>query len=286
MLGGDNMDLALARDAEAALSGKLPAGRFSQLLAQCRTVKERLLGEGAPESARVTVLGQGSRLVASALSAELTRAHVEARIVDGFFPVVPRDAAPVRRASAIVEFGLPYVADPAVTRHVAAFVSRHQDVAREAAAGHLVDGLALPDAVLLNGGVFNGAPLTKRMLDVLGSWRGEPVRVLANTEPELAVARGAARYGLARRGLGMKIGGGSPRSYFLLLDAPAGATRTGLCLLPRGAEEGEEVVVRDRTFALRLGQAVRFPLHTFAAIARTDRLARELGLGAELGCAT
>lgn len=260
MLGGDNMDLALARDAEAALSGKLPAGRFSQLLAQCRTAKERLLGESAPESARVTVLGQGSRLIGSALSAEITRAHVEARIVDGFFPDVARDAMPSRRASAIVEFGLPYVADAAVTRHVAAFIARHQDVAKDAVGEHLVDGLALPDAVLLNGGVFRGAPLTKRMLDVLGRWRGAPVRVLANTEPELAVARGAARYGLARRGLGMKIGGGSPRSYFLLLDGPAGAPKKGLCLLPRGAEEGEEVVVKDRTFALRLGQPVRFPL--------------------------
>ncbi len=260
MLGGDNMDLALARDAEAALSGKLPAGRFSQLLAQCRTAKERLLGEGAPESAQVTVLGQGSKLIGSAITTEVTRAHAHARIVDGFFPDVPRDAMPSRRASAIVEFGLPYVADPAVTRHVAAFIARHQDVAKDAVGDHLVDGLALPDAVLLNGGVFNGAPLTNRMLEVLGKWRGAPVRVLGNAEPELAVARGAARYGLARRGLGMKIGGGSPRSYFLLLDGPAGAPKKGLCLLPRGAEEGEEVVVRDRTFALRLGQAVRFPL--------------------------
>jgi molecular chaperone DnaK (HSP70) len=260
MLGGDNMDLALARDAEAALSGKLPAGRFSQLLAQCRTAKETLLGEQAPESARVTVLGQGSKLIGSALSTEITRAHALSRIVDGFFPDVPRDAAPSRRASAIVEFGLPYVADPAVTRHVAAFIARHQDVAKDAVGDQLVDGLALPDAVLLNGGVFRGAALTKRMLDVLGKWRGADVRVLANTEPELAVARGAARYGLARRGLGMKIGGGSPRSYFLLLDAAAGEARRGLCLLPRGAEEGEEVVVRDRVFALRLGQPVRFPL--------------------------
>ncbi|MFO0685027.1 MAG: Hsp70 family protein [Sandaracinus sp.] len=259
MLGGDNMDLALAQRAEQQLQTKLPAARFSQLLVQARRAKETLLGESPPERAKVTVLGSGSKLVGGSLSTEIARADVETQIVDGFFPLAPVDARPSRRATAIVELGLPYVADAAVTRHVAAFVSRHQDVAKDAVGDALVNGLALPDAVLLNGGVFRGAPIAQRMIDVLSSWRGAPIRVLDNAEPELAVARGAALYGLARRGLGMKIGGGSARSYFLLLDGEGGARR-GLCVLPRGAEEGEEVVVRDRTFALRLGQPVRFSL--------------------------
>lgn len=255
MLGGDNMDLALAKRAEQALSQKLPPARFSQLLVQSRRAKETLLGDAPPERTKVTVLGSGSKLVGGSLSTELTRADVLAQIVDGFFPEAGIDARPARRATAIVELGLPYVADAAITRHVAAFVARHQDVAKDAVGDRLVNGMALPDAVLLNGGVFRGAPIRERMLSVLSGWRGEAVRVLENADPELAVARGAALYGLARRGLGMRIGGGSARSYFLLLPESR-----GLCVLPRGAEEGEEVVVRERTFALRLGEPVRFSL--------------------------
>ncbi len=268
MLGGDNMDLALAREAESRLGGKLPSARFTQLLAQCRNAKEELLARQAPERVRVTVLGSGSRLVESALSTELERAQTLERLVEGFFPIVELDARPQRRASAIIEFGLPYVADAAVTRHVAAFVARHQSVAREAIGDDLIDGVALPDAVLLNGGVFRGQALADRMIDVLSRFRGDrgPVRVLDNDDPELAVARGAVFYGLARRGVGMKIGGGSARSYFLLLgDRSRGAKKDeggdrAVCLLPRGAEEGEEVVLAERAFALRLGQPVRFHL--------------------------
>ncbi|MFO0713732.1 MAG: Hsp70 family protein [Sandaracinus sp.] len=271
MLGGDNMDLLLAREAEARLGGKLPSARFTQLLQQCRSAKERLLSPHAPEKVRVTVLGSGSRLVESALATELERAATLERLVDGFFPQVGLDARPQRRASAIIEFGLPYVADAAVTRHVAAFIARHQSVAKEAVRGPLIDGMALPDAVLLNGGVFHGQALADRMIDVLSGFRGErgPVRVLENADPDLAVARGAVFYGLARRGVGMKIGGGSARSYFLLLgdktkadkaDKTDKASERAVCLLPRGAEEGEEVLLAERTFALRLGQPVRFHL--------------------------
>ena len=211
----------------------------------------------------MTVLGSGSRLIESALSTELARAHTLDRLVEGFFPIVDLDARPQRRASAIIEFGLPYVADAAVTRHVAAFLARHQSVAKEAVGDALIDGVALPDAVLLNGGVFRGQALADRMIDVLSRFRGDrgPVRVLDNDDPELAVARGAVFYGLARRGVGMKIGGGSARSYFLLLGDRSKKSDDGVdravCLLPRGAEEGEEVVLGERAFSLRLGQPVR-----------------------------
>ena len=268
MLGGDNMDLALAHDVEARIAGgpgaKLGAGRFTQLLLSCRRAKERLLGElSPPESVRVTVLGSGSKLVGGSSSAEIGRADVDQKLVEGFFPEVGLDALPQKRAGAIVEFGLPYVADPAVTRHVAGFLARHAELAREAL-GIAPDDRetpAVPDAVLLNGGVFRSPKLADRIVGQLARWRGAPVRVLENDEPELAVARGAVAYGLARRGVGLRIGGGSARSYFLLLP-PAGedAPRRGLCLLPRGAEEGEEVTLEDRTFSLKLGQPVRFLL--------------------------
>jgi molecular chaperone DnaK (HSP70) len=264
MLGGDNMDLALAHAVEERLGSgtKLGAARFTQLLVQCRAAKERLLSDGALESVRVTVLGSGSKLIGGAIAAEMTRAEITSRIVDGFFPQVEFDARPTRRAGAIVEFGLPYVADPAVTRHVAAFLGRHQDLAREALGDTApADRPAIPDAVLLNGGVFRGAPLAQRMIAQLEQWRGGPLRVLENPEPELAVARGAVAYGLARRGVGLRIGGGSARSYFLLLP-PAGkeGPHRGVCLLPRGTEEDEEITLEGRTFSLKLGQPVRFLL--------------------------
>lgn len=261
MLGGDNMDLLLAHQAEQRLGGKLGPARFSQLLAQARAAKETLLGDRPPEVARLSVLGSGSKLIGGTLATELTKGEVEQHIVEGFLPRVGVDAEVQRRSAAIVEFGLPYVADAAITRHVAAFVRRHQDVAKEGT--ELPEGtLALPDAVLLNGGVFRGRLLSERMTDVLTAWRGEPVRVLENHEPELAVALGAVAYGLSRRGVGMRIGGGSARSYFLLLgkDEPGELSGQGLCLLPRGAEEGEPVEVKERTFALKLGQPVRFRL--------------------------
>ena len=264
MLGGDNMDLALAHAAEERMgvAGKLGAGRFTQLLVQCRHAKESLLGDPAPEQTTVTVLGSGSKLVGGALAATLARSDVEARILDGFLPVVDVDASPAKRAGAIVEFGLPYVSDAAVTRHVAAFLTRHQDLAREALGDRgSAAGVAIPDAVLLNGGVFRGAKLAARMVSQLEAWRGGPLRVLDNAEPELAVARGAVAFGLARRGLGARIGGGSARSYFLLLPgASEDAPRRCVCVLPRGAEEGEEVALAGRSFSLRLGAPVRFQL--------------------------
>ncbi|MFK7989020.1 MAG: Hsp70 family protein [Sandaracinaceae bacterium] len=264
MLGGDNMDLALAHDAEGRLGAKqkLGGGKFTQLIQQCRSAKERLLAEDPPESVKVTVLGGGKKLVGGSMATELSRDDVHTRILDGFLPRVDLDARPAKKRGGIVEFGLPYVADAGITRHVAAFLDRHSDVAREAFPEGAFEGtLAVPDAVLLNGGVFNGHALTERMLDVMGDWRGgeRPMR-LENPFPELAVARGAVAYGLARRGIGVRIGGGSARSYYLMLGDREEAPRRGVCILPRGAEEGEEVVLKGRDFELTLGEPVRFPI--------------------------
>lgn len=260
MLGGDNMDLTLARTVEARLSGgRLNAGELSQLLQQCRSAKERLLADDVPAQVTVTVLGGGSRLIGGARSAELSRAEVRALLVDGFLPVVEFGERPQGRRAAVVEFGLPYAADPAISRHLAAFLAQHADAARRALGERApVDGPALPDTVLLNGGVFHGAALAGRLLDILASWRGAPLARLDNPEPDLAVARGAVAYGLARRGQGLRIGGGSARGYFLVVDG-GGSQKQGVCLLPRGAEEGREIRL-DRTFSLRLGAPVQFHL--------------------------
>lgn len=270
LLGGDNMDHALARMCEPALSGggegRLPAARFAQLLQQCREAKQALLSDDAPEQVTVTLLGSGSKVVAGRVSTTLPRDQVERTLVEGFFPFVSLDARPETRRSGLVEFGLPFVADPVVTRHVAAFVARHRAEAAEALGLAAEDAerepaRALPDAVLFNGGVFKSAVLESRMRDVLAELRGAPVAQLENPDPDLAVARGAVAYGLARRGIGLKIGGGSPRSYYLRVKSEE-REHDAVCVLPRGAEEGEEYALTEGTFALRVGRPVRFGLLT------------------------
>ena len=272
MLGGDNMDLALARLAETRLTqsqdgqARLSAANLSQLVERCRVAKEQLLDANAPESVAITLLGSGSRLIGGARTTHLTRDELGRVVVDGFFPQVSADEMPRRSRAAIVEFGLPYASDAAVTRHVAAFLKRLAAQSREAlgeadenGAG---DTLPAPDTLLLNGGVFRAHALTQRLADTLGAWRGKPMHVLQNDHPDVAVARGAVAYGLARAGNAPRIGGGSARSYFLVLEGDR-----GICLLPRGTEEAHEVHLDDRVFALRLGQPVRF--HLMSTVADT-----------------
>ncbi|MDR6382839.1 Hsp70 family protein [Paraburkholderia caribensis] len=271
MLGGDNMDLALARLAETRLTqsqdgqARLSAASLSQLVERCRVAKEQLLDANAPESVAITLLGSGSRLIGGARTTHLTRDEIARIVVDGFFPQVSADDMPRRSRAAIVEFGLPYASDAAVTRHVAAFLKRLAAQSREAlgpAVENPGDTLPVPDTLLLNGGVFRAHALTRRLADTLGSWRGKPLHVLQNDHPDVAVARGAVAYGLARAGNAPRIGGGSARSYFLVLEGDQ-----GICLLPRGTEEAHEVHLDDRVFALRLGQPVRF--HLMSTVADT-----------------
>ena len=276
MLGGDNMDLALAHQLEAQFAGeaqRLPAPRFAQLVQRCRVAKEQLLAADAPDSVAVTLLGGGSRLLAQTRSATLAREQVRQWVVEGFLPPARIGDVPARRQGALRGFGLPYPADAAISRHLAQFLSQH-------AQGDL------PDTVLLNGGVFHAHAVAQRLTEQLSVWRGGPVRVLHNPHPDWAVARGAAAYGLARFGSrGIEgntasepmdrarpaiktgkpaampmIGGGSARSYWLVLPGKKGEAPQGVCLLPRGVEEGVRMVLSGRRFMLRLGQAVRFSL--------------------------
>jgi hypothetical protein len=271
ILGGDNMDLALAHLIEARLGpqdggadarARLSAGRLAQLTERCRAAKEQLLAADAPEQVPITLLGAGARLVGASRSAMLLREDVERIVLDGFFPPNP-EQEPARRArAALVEFGLPYAGDPAITRHLAGFLRQHAPAAREAL-GLLDDAtLPVPDTLLLNGGVFRGAALAQRLADTLQAWRGQPVRVLHNDNPDVAVARGGVAYALARQGMAPSIESGAARSYYLLLDgehAPGAALRA-VCLLPRGTPTASEVRLAQREFALRLGRPVRFHL--------------------------
>jgi hypothetical protein len=199
----------------------------------------------------------------------LSREQAQRALVDGFFPIEPLDARPATRRSGLIELGLPFVADPVITRHVTAFLARHRAEAAEALgvtreAADLDPVSVLPDAVLFNGGVFKSTAIEARMRDALAALRGAPLTQLESADPDLAVARGAVAYGLARRGVGLRIGGGSPRSYYLRVRAED-AEHNGVCVLPRGAEEGEELAVTDGTFALRIGRPVRFAVFTNTA---------------------
>ena len=279
MLGGDNMDLALAHHVESLLpasEGRLSAARFSQLTARCRAAKEQLLAADAPDAVPLTLLGGGSRLIGGARTVELKRTEILQRIVDGFFPRVAADEPVLQRRSALLEFGLPYPADPAITRHVADFLDRHATVARQALADRGSEArLPVPDTLLFNGGVFRAAALAERLRETLADWRGAPLRLLHNDNPDVAVARGAVACALVRQGHGRRIGGGSARSYFLVIEDDEKEDR-GICLLPRGTEEGHEIRLAERSFVLRLGRPVRF--HLASSIADTAYRAGDIAV--------
>jgi molecular chaperone DnaK (HSP70) len=274
ILGGDNMDLALAHLVEARMAGeaqpqaKLSASRLSQLAERCRAAKELLLAADAPERTTVTLLGAGSKLIGGSRSADLTREEVSALVVDGFFPLNEQQEPAKRGRGAIVEFGLPYASDAAITRHLADFLRQHASAMREAL-GVPADSTAvpIPDTLLLNGGVFRADALARRLEATLAGWRQQPLRILHNDNPDVAVARGGVAYALGQSGQAPVIGGGSARSYFLLLDDAAhpDQPRRAVCILPRGAAENREILLADRTFALRLGRPVRFHLASSTA---------------------
>ncbi|MDD2762264.1 MAG: Hsp70 family protein, partial [Methylomonas sp.] len=265
MLGGDNIDLALAHLAESRLrvgDKKLSTADLSQLLEQCRIAKERLLADDAPDQIAVTLLGGGSKLIGGTRGTSLSREEVESIAMEGFLPLSGLNELPDKKRSGVVEFGLPYAAEPAISKHIAGFLQLHAQAAKTALGSESI----VPDALLLNGGVFRSQAMVQRVIALLANWReGRAPLLLDNHHPELAVAYGAVSYAIARKDKKLKIGGGAARSYFLLVDdyKIAGGKdqiRRGVCILPKGSEEGHEVLLSDRQFALRVGQPVRFHL--------------------------
>jgi molecular chaperone DnaK (HSP70) len=262
LLGGDNMDLALARAVEAKLNVKLDAAQFGQLVQACRAAKEALLAPNPPASVPVTVMGRGRLVVGGTLTATLTPAEVRAILFDGFFPTTPFDAELVSPRSltggktALHEMGLPYVHDAAVTRHLAAFLRRQSGP--PAAAGGL-------DAILFNGGVFQPAALRDRLIEVMRAWFGPGWQPLVLTTPslDLAVAWGAASYAWLRHTGGRRIGGGIARSYYVGVERKAASGLASvLCVVPRHMEEDKEIVLNEQELELTLGKPVLFPLYT------------------------
>ncbi len=284
MLGGDNLDLALAHLAESRLSQnkgeqskKLTAASLTKLIQQTREAKENLLSASAPEEVKITMLGSGSKLLGGTKSIGLSKQEVHQIALDGFFPLSDFSEVPDKRRSAVVEFGLPYVADPAVSKHVAEFLTQHQQVARAALGIEDDKQNAIPVGLLLNGGVFNSELVTERVTTLLSDWRGAPVTVLDNPHPDWSVALGAVAFGKARRGAQLKIGGGAARSYFLHLQEKNKMGKA-LCLLAKGTEEGHEIRLSGRRFSLTLGEPVRFNLLTSTHDTLTNNTAIQNGV--------
>jgi molecular chaperone DnaK (HSP70) len=264
MLGGDNMDAALATYAleKAGIERPSDATLWSGLVQSARQAKERLLGADAPDHAVISYVGRGSRLVGSTRSITLERDEAQRVLLDGFLPLSgPAEVAQRAARAGLTTLGLPYATDAAIGRHVCAFLRRHATAATEAGA-RVHDGLPQPDLLLLNGGVFNAPAMIERLAEVLAGWYGEPVPLLEHTSLETAVAHGAVRAALARRGLGEVIGGGTARAYYVELESAEGK-KQALCIAPRGMEEGASVGVPDRVLELVLDRLVAFPLHAY-----------------------
>ncbi|MDS1908199.1 Hsp70 family protein [Vibrio parahaemolyticus] len=279
MLGGDNLDLALAHLAESRFSQnkKLTAASLTKLIQQTRKAKENLLSTSAPDEVKITMLGSGSKLLGGTKSIALSKQEVHQIALDGFFPLSDFSEVPDKRRSAVVEFGLPYVADPAVSKHVAEFLTQHQQVSRAALGIEDDKHNAIPVGLLLNGGVFNSDLVTERVTTLLSDWRGAPVTVLDNPHPDWSVALGAVAFGKARRGAQLKIGGGAARSYFLHLQEKNKMGKA-LCLLAKGTEEGHEIRLSGRRFSLTLGEPVRFNLLTSTHDTLTNNTAIQNGV--------
>ncbi len=291
LLGGDNMDLALAHVVGTKLraaGSDLDRFQLMSLAHSCRAAKEVLLAEGAPDSVPVVVAGRGSSLVGSALRTELTREEVSRYLVEGFFPVVPQDARPATRArAALTQLGLPYAADAAVTRHLAAFLGRQSHAADDVVGAEhgapalgpggdaptprspADDSMLRPTHLLFNGGVLKAPALRERIVSVLDGWLtslGAPrVKVLEGDDPDLAVARGAAYFGrLQQGGKGLRVRSGTAQAYYVGIESPMPAVPgfepplDALCVAPLGMEEGSAPVVLAHELGVVVGEPVTF----------------------------
>lgn len=278
LLGGDNIDLALAHTLESRIAGgesgsaegdrlsraqadggRLSGAQWDFLVARCRDLKERTLAHNGPENEilEVAIPGRGASLVAGARTARITRGEIDRIILDGFFPACAPDAAPRRLAAALKEWGLPYASDSAITRHLA----------------HFLRGRPRVDAVLFNGGALYPDALRRRLIEQLARWQGATsIAALENDEPDLAVARGAARFGSLVHAGRARITADSARAIFLEAQARppstggSGSAKPGstlVCVLPRGAAAEETFAIHDLAFELRINRPVRF--QTFAS---------------------
>ncbi|MGI4718658.1 MAG: Hsp70 family protein [Janthinobacterium lividum] len=276
LLGGDNMDLALAHFVARKLQAngtQLDSWQMRALTYGCRSAKEHLLADANATVWPIVVPSRGSKLIGGSIRTELTREEVSAFITDGFFPRVEASARPATRTRAgLTQVGLPYAQDAAITKHLASFL------ARQAGATAELEGFEgrvnaehtflHPSAVLFNGGVFKSDILARRVMETINDWLymegAEPARMLEGADLDLAVARGAAYFSYARRGGGVRIRGGTARSYYVGVESSMPAIPgmeppiEALCVAPFGMEEGSELELPGQEFGLVVGEPVNF----------------------------
>ena len=277
LLGGDNMDLALAhvvRSKLAAEGKRLDLWQLQALTHGCRSAKETILSDASVDAVPVVVPSRGARLIGGTLRTELTRDEVIRTLIEGFFPIVEASAKPATRArTALTKLGLPYAQDAAVTRHLAGFLSRQAgataDLPGFEPTGPAEGSLFLqPTAMLLNGGVFKAKAIADRMLQVLNRWleseNAAPARILAGADLDLAVARGAAYYGYVCKGQGVRIRGGTAKAYYVGIESAMPAVPGVeppiqiMCIAPFGMEEGTNAALPPQEVGLVVGETVRF----------------------------
>ncbi|MCW8994401.1 MAG: Hsp70 family protein, partial [Psychromonas sp.] len=293
LLGGDNMDLALAYRVKAKLAqeGKeLQPWQIQAITHACRDAKEQLLLDNDIASVPITVPSRGSKLLGKTLRTELTRSEVREALVEGFFPEVSISEHPrAARRGALTQKGLPYAQDPAVSRHLAAFLSRQVDAADDLLASSAVaannsslsdDPLAgnfdstaendfiKPSAILFNGGVLKAPVLAERTLAIINQWLNDAgaaqARLLADADLDLAVASGASYYGYVKQGKGVRIRGGLASTYYVGIESSMPAIPgmepplEALCIAPFGMEEGTETAPSNAEFGLVVGEPVHF----------------------------
>jgi hypothetical protein len=279
LLGGDNMDLALAHAVRQRLEGdgvELDAWQMTALTHAARVAKEKLLGDASARSVPIVIPKRGSQLVGGTIKAKLEREELGALLVDGFFPQVDASARPaVRARGGLTQVGLPYASDPAITKHLATFLGRQASASSDGAAG---GGSAMlrPTRLLFNGGVMRSEVLRERLRTTLDGWLGHTkeasspgqggarTEVLGGADLDLAVARGAAYYGRTRAGHGIRIRGGTARGYYVGIESAVPAVPgmeppiTLLCVAPFGMEEGTSASLPPHQLAVVVGEPVRF----------------------------
>jgi molecular chaperone DnaK (HSP70) len=255
LLGGDNLDLTLAWLVENKLGVPLSIRQRSGLRRQCSAAKEKMLNDPSVKSVEITVLGAGSALIGKSLKSEILREEALELALEGFLPFTQRGEAPKEeKRSLFRELGLPYVSDPAITRHLNAFLEPTGQV---------------PDAILFNGGFFIPEILRDRVADVVGQWYGRRPEIFENSDLDLAVARGAAYYSYVRStGSGILVRGGLPRAYYISLGEPREGKFPAVCLMPRGAEEGLAIEIDNDALQLVANRPVSFRL--YSSLIRTE----------------
>ncbi len=255
LLGGDNLDLTLAWLVETKLGVPLSIRQRSGLRRQCSAAKERLLNDPSLKGVEITVLGSGSALIGKSLKSEILREEALELALEGFLPFTARGEVPKdEKRSLFRELGLPYVSDPAVTRHLNAFLEPTGQI---------------PDAILFNGGFFIPEILRDRVANVVGRWYDRRPEIFENSDLDLAVARGAAYYSYVRAtGSGVLVRGGLPRTYYIALGEPRDGRFSAVCLVPRGAEEGAAIEIDNDALQLVANRPVSFRL--YSSLTRTD----------------